>query len=93
MQQVNGFDESRNNKGMILNLSEKTETAALSIYVSASTFSSRFLRVAKIIERIDNCKNRVFLVVRMEVRRIFGRAYQSKQARYGLQLPIETIPM
>jgi hypothetical protein len=70
MQQLHGFDELRNNQGVIRKYSAKMDTTAVSLCLSASYFSFRFLPLAKIIERMGNGKKSCFLVVRIEVKKI-----------------------
>jgi hypothetical protein len=54
MQQLNGFDELRNEQRAIWKCSAKIDTTAASLYFPASYFSFRFLPLAKIIERMEN---------------------------------------
>jgi hypothetical protein len=59
-QQLRCFDESRNDQGIIQNRSAKINTTGASLYLPASYFSFRVLRLAQKIERMENGKNRVF---------------------------------
>jgi hypothetical protein len=54
MQQLHGFDELLNDQGVIQNCGAKIDTTAASLHWSASYFKFRFLRLAKIIERMGN---------------------------------------
>jgi hypothetical protein len=54
MQQLHGFDELLNDQGIILSCTAKLNTATVSLYFSASYFSSHFLRLAKMEERVEN---------------------------------------
>jgi hypothetical protein len=54
MQQLHGFDKLRDDQGVIRNRSAKIDTTAVSIHLSALSFSFRFLPLAKIIERMEN---------------------------------------
>jgi hypothetical protein len=57
MQQLHGLDELRNDQGIIRKFSAKNNTTiAISLFLSVSTLSFRFLRLAKIIERMENGK-------------------------------------
>jgi hypothetical protein len=55
-QQLRGFDESRNDQGIIQNLSVKISTIAASLYLPASYSSFRILRQAPKIERMKMAK-------------------------------------
>jgi hypothetical protein len=93
MQQLHGFGESRNDQKAIQNRNSKIKTSVVSLYLSASYFSFRFLPLAKIIEQIENGKNRVFLVVPIEVKITSGTHFYLLKVRNGLELYVETIPM
>jgi hypothetical protein len=51
-QQLRGFDESRNDQGLIQNRSAKINATAASLYLPASSFILRILRLAQKMERI-----------------------------------------
>jgi hypothetical protein len=51
MQQLHGFDELRNDQGIIRKRSAQIDTTGASLYLSASDFSFRLLPLAEIIER------------------------------------------
>jgi hypothetical protein len=57
MQQLHGFDELRNDQEIFRNRSAKIDTAPLSFKFSASYFDFRFLRLAKIVERMEILAN------------------------------------
>jgi hypothetical protein len=59
----------RNDQGIIQNRSAKIYTTAVSLYLSASYFSFRFLRPAEKNRANGKCRNSCFLAVRMEVKR------------------------
>jgi hypothetical protein len=60
MQQLHGFDELRNDQGIIQNRRAKIDTTPMSLYLSASSLSFRLLWLANLIEWIEYGKNRVF---------------------------------
>jgi hypothetical protein len=57
-QQLRGFDESRNDQGIIQNHSTKINTKVASLYLPASSLTFRILRLA---QKNGANKNRVFL--------------------------------
>jgi hypothetical protein len=66
-QQLHVFDELRNNQRIIQNRSAKIKTIVASLYLPASPFIFRFLRLAQKMERKEMAKN-IILTVRMEVK-------------------------
>jgi hypothetical protein len=59
MQQLHGFDKLRNDQGIIRNRSAKIDTTVVSLYLPESNLFYLFFPLAKIIERMENGKNRV----------------------------------
>jgi hypothetical protein len=59
-QQLRRFDEPRNDQGIIQDRSAKINTMATSLYLPASYFIFRILRLAKKNERMENGTNRGF---------------------------------
>jgi hypothetical protein len=59
-QQLRGFDEMRNDQVIIQKYSVMINTIVASLYLPASTFSFRILRLAKKNGQIENGENRVF---------------------------------
>jgi hypothetical protein len=92
-QQLHGFDELCNVRGIIKNFSAKINITVALPYLSVSYFSFRILRIAQKIERMEKGGNRVFLAVRMEVKITWISKFHVRQARYELQLHLETILM
>jgi hypothetical protein len=72
MQQLHGFDELRNNQGIILNRTSKTSLAVISLYFSASYLSRRFILLAKRIKRMENGKKCVFQQLPQERTKLIG---------------------
>jgi hypothetical protein len=60
MKQLHGFDELRNDQGIIRNRCAKTRTPVASNLSPGSYLSSRFLPPTKIIKRMENCKKMFF---------------------------------
>jgi hypothetical protein len=60
LQELHGADAFHNDKGAIWNPSAKIDTTILPLRLPKSYLSFRFLRLAKIFERKENGKNRVF---------------------------------
>jgi hypothetical protein len=68
MHQLHDFNGFCNNKGITQNLSAKINTAIASLYMPASSFIIRFLRLAQKNRANGKWQNCVFLAVRMEVK-------------------------
>jgi hypothetical protein len=91
MQQLHGFDELRYDQGIIRNRSAKINTTVIVRRLTASYFtfrllplantyfSFRSLPLAKIVDRKENGENRVFLVVRMEIKITLTAVFQNKR--------------
>jgi hypothetical protein len=67
-QQLRCFDESRNDQRIIRNRSSKINTIAASLYLPASYFSFRVLRLAQKKRANGKWQKSCFLTVRMEVK-------------------------
>jgi hypothetical protein len=78
-QQLHGFDELRNDQGIIQNRSAKTNTTPASLYLPASSFSFQIRRLAKKSSEWKMAKNYYFLAVRMEAKITWIRVFHVKQ--------------
>jgi purine-nucleoside phosphorylase len=70
MQQLHGFDELRNDQGIIQNRSAKIDTKVLSLHLYASSLVFDFFH-SQNNRAMENLKKYCFLAVRMEVKITF----------------------
>jgi hypothetical protein len=70
-----------------------TKKTMASLWISVPYFSFRFLRLAKISERMEVGKNQMIFGRSDWGEDDIGSVFPSIRARYGLQLHVETVPM
>jgi hypothetical protein len=87
---LNGVEKVRNEQGNTQNRSVKINNTVTSLYLPASYFSFRILRLAQKIERMGNSRN-LFMAVWIEVKINRISNFNEKQARYGHQVHVESI--
>jgi hypothetical protein len=86
MKQLHGFDELRNDQGMIQNRCAKTDTTVVSLYWSTTIFAFSISSTSQNNRENGDRQKSSFLVVQME-----DRINTFPKRIYGLQLHVETI--
>jgi hypothetical protein len=93
MQHLHVFDEQLNDQEIIQNCGVKFDTTFASLYLSASYFSFRCLPLAKIIERMENGKNRFFCRSDGDQENLNKVILCTKRKMWTSATRIETIPI